>query len=92
MSTIVPLTLNNSVSPPFSYPFTLDSASYLGSVSWNLSAQRWYFTLTDSDGNVTWNGPLIGSPLTYNIPLAPGIFTSSTIVFQEDAGQFVVTP
>lgn len=92
MTTIVPLSLNNSTAPPFSYVFTLDGASYLGSVVWNVTAQRYYFQLQDSDANVVWNGPLVGSPLSYDIPLAPGIFTSSTIVYQEDSGQFIVTP
>jgi hypothetical protein len=90
--TIIPLTLNNSTSPPFSSIFTLDGASYLGSVTWNISAQRYYFTLTDSTGATTWNGPLIGSPLGYDIPLAPGIFTTSKIVWREDTGNFEVTP
>lgn len=92
MTTTVPLTLNNSTSPPFSYPFTLDSTSYTGSVIWGLTAQRWYFLLSDQLGNQIWLGPLIGSPLGYDIPLAPGIFTSSTILFREDTGNFEVTP
>ena len=92
MTTIVPLVLNNTVSPPFSYVFTLDSVAHLGTVTWNITAQRWYFTLTDQNGNVTWNGPLIGSPLNYNINLAPGIFTTSTILWREDTGNFEVTP
>jgi hypothetical protein len=92
MTTLIPLTLNNSTSPPFSYVFTLDSASYTGSVTWNLTAQRWYFTLTDQFANQIWYGPLIGSPLTYNIPLAPGIFNASTLIFREDTGNFEQTP
>lgn len=90
--TTVPLTLNNSASPPFSYPFTLDGASYTGSVIWNLAAQRWYFLLTDQLGSQTWLGPLIGSPLNADIPLAAGIFTTSMIVFREDTGNFEITP
>lgn len=92
MTTIVPLTLNNSTSPPFSYVFTLDGASYLGSVIWNITAQRYYFQLQDSNSSVTWYGPLIGSPLGYDIPLAPGIFTSSAIIWREDTGNFEVKP
>jgi hypothetical protein len=92
MTTLVPLTLNNSASPPFSYVFTLDGASYVGSAIWNLTAQRWYFQLQDQFSNVIWYGPLIGSPLTYDIPLAPGIFTSSTLIFREDTGNFEQTP
>ncbi|QGZ66267.1 hypothetical protein [Paraburkholderia acidisoli] len=92
MTTLVALTLNNSASPPFSYVFTLDSASYTGSVTWNVYAQRWYFTLQDQLANVVWNGPLVGSPLDYDIPLAPGIFTTSTILWREDTGNFEVSP
>ena len=92
MATFVPLTLNASTSPPFSYVFTLDSASYPGSVTWNVAAQRWYFTLTDQFANLIWNGPLIGSPLNYDIPLAPGIFSTSTILWREDTGNFEILP
>ncbi|HDR9497039.1 TPA: hypothetical protein QDC06_000224 [Burkholderia cepacia] len=92
MTTYVALTLNNSISPPFSYVFTLDGLPYQGSVVWGMTAQRWYFNLQDSNSNVVWYGPLIGSPLTSDIPLAPGIFLQSTILFREDTGQFEVTP
>lgn len=92
MTTYVTLTLNNSTSPPFSYVFTLDSQSYTGSVVWNLMAQRWYFSLVDGNSNTVWYGALVGSPLDYDILLAPGVFTSSTILFREDSGQFEVTP
>lgn len=90
--TLVPLTLNNSTSPPFSYVFTLDGASYHGSVTWNIAAQRCYFTLQDQFANLVWNGPLIGSPLSYDIPLAPGIFSKSTILWREDTGNFEISP
>lgn len=92
MTTYVPLTVNNSASPPFSYVFTLDTKSYTGSIAWNLMAQRWYFTLVDSNSNVTWYGALVGSPIGTNIYLAPGIFTTSTILYREDTGNFEVTP
>jgi hypothetical protein len=92
MTTLIALSLNNSTSPPFSYVFTLDSASYPGSVTWNITAQRWYFTLSDQFANVVWNGPLVGSPPGFDIPLAPGIFGTSTILWREDTGNFEVNP
>jgi hypothetical protein len=61
-------------------------------VLWNITAQRYFFQLTDQSNNVAWFGPLIGSPLNYDIPLAPGIFTSSVILYREDTGNFEVTP
>jgi hypothetical protein len=92
MTTLIPVTLNNTISPPFSAIFTLDGVAYSGAMVWNISAQRYYFQLTDQSGNVIWNGALIGSPLGTDIPLAPGIFTTSTIVFREDTGNFEVNP
>lgn len=89
---IIPFTPNNSSNPPFSALFTLDGAQYSGTTQWNLAGQRWYFTLTDGYGNIIWNGPLIGSPLDGAIPLAPGIFTESMLIFMEDTGNFVQTP
>jgi hypothetical protein len=92
MTTIIPLTLNNTITPPFSYVFTLDSVSYTGSVIWSIVAQRWYFQLLDSNSSLVWYGPLIGSPLASEIYLAPGIFTSSTLLFREDTGNFEQSP
>lgn len=91
MATLIPLTLSNN-SPPFSRIFTLDGEAYNGSVLWNIAAQRFYFQLQDQGGNVIWMGALIGSPLNFDIPLAPGIFTQSTLIYREDAGNFEVNP
>jgi len=82
----------SNTAPPFTAIFILDSKSYQGNVTWNFAAQRWYLTLTDSNNNLAWNGPLIGSPLNYNIYLAPGIFTTSTLLYREDTGNFEVNP
>lgn len=90
--TQIPFIPNNQNSPPFSTLFTLDGTSYNGSVTWNIAGQRWYLTLTDQAGTVIWNGALIGSPLDYDILLAPGIFTTSTLLYREDTGNFEVLP
>ena len=92
MTTLVPFTPSANTSPPFSHVFTLDGQSYLGTVTWNFAAQRWYFTLTDSSGAVVWNGGMVGSPDGYNIYLALGVFTTSTILFRKDTGNFEVNP
>lgn len=90
--TIIPFTPNNNISPPFSALFTLDGNQYSGAAAWNVYAQRWYLTLTDQSNNRIWTGPIIGSTSTFSIPLAPGIFTSSTLIFNEDTGNFEQTP
>lgn len=71
---------------------TLDNASYTGSATWNISGQRWFFSITDQSSNVIWTGALIGSPLGYDILLAPGIFQTSTLLYREDTGNFEISP
>lgn len=92
MTTLVAFQPNPQTAPPFASTFVLDGETYNGAVTWNVYGQRWYFTLTDQSGDVIWNGPLIGSPLTANIDLAPDIFQVSTILYREDTGNFEVTP
>lgn len=83
---------SNTSSPPFQTTVTLDSATYNLSATWNFAAQRWYATLTDLTGNVVWSGALVGSPEGYDILLAPGIFTTSTLLYREDTGNFEIGP
>ena len=88
----IPFFVSPNLSPPFSANFILDGASYLGAVTWNFAAQRWYFTLSNNSGNLVWNGPLLGSTLNNNLALAPGIFTTSTLVYRADLSQFQILP
>lgn len=83
---------SNNTSPPFTAVFILDGKSYQGVVTWNFATQRWYLTLTNNNNVLAWCGPLIGSPLNYNIYLAPGIFSTSTLLYREDTGNFEVNP
>ncbi|EJH9638889.1 hypothetical protein NGB03_003059 [Listeria monocytogenes] len=53
---------------------------------------RWYVTLTDQNSNIAWNGAMVGSPLGFDIPLAPGVFSTSTLLYREDTGNFEITP
>jgi hypothetical protein len=71
---------------------TLDNVAYNLTAMWNFAAQRWYASLTDASGNVAWYGAMVGSPLGYDIPLAPGIFATSVILYREDSGNFEITP
>lgn len=92
MTTTVPFLPNSQVSPPFQAIFTLDGASVVGSVTWNLAGQRWYLTLTDQAGNLLWSGAMVGSPLNADISLATGVFETSTILYRADTGNFEVNP
>jgi hypothetical protein len=92
MTTFIPFAPNNSISPPFQTVVTLDGASYTALVTWNIAGQRWYMTLQDQSGNVAWCGAMMGSSLSYDIYLAPGVFSSSTILYREDTGNIEVAP
>lgn len=90
MTTYIPVQFSNNQTPPFQTVVTLDNTSYNFSAFWNLVGQRWYASITDQSGTIMWSGALIGSPMAYNIYLAPGIFTS-TLLYREDSGNLEVT-
>jgi hypothetical protein len=90
--TTIPFSPSPTQSPPFQVPVTLDGVSYNLTAMWNFAAQRWYASLVNASGAVAWYGALVGSPLNYDIPLAPGIFTVSMILYREDSGNFEITP
>lgn len=83
---------NNASTPPFQAQVTLDGNPYLLATMWNLYRAFWYVSLTDQNGNLVGNQPLIGSPPNVNIPLFPGTFKTSTIVYVPSTGNFVVSP
>jgi len=90
--TLIPFTPADNATPPFQTLFQLDGATYQGVVTWNFYAQRWYLSLIDQSGQTAWHGPLIGSPLGYDMPLAPGVFQSSSLLYRADTGNFEVSP
>lgn len=92
MTTLIPFNPSNASTPPFSTPVTLDGASYVANVTWNFYGQRYYMTISDTAGNVIWTGAMVGSSLDFDILLAPGIFSQSTILFREDTGNIEVNP
>ncbi len=79
-------------SPPFTATFILDGVPHAVTGTWNLYAQRWYLNIVSSDSDLIWSGPIVGSPESYDIELAPGIFTESKIIFRADTGIFEITP
>lgn len=58
-----------SVAAPFQFQPVLDGTTYYATVLWNLAGQRYYVQLADSNGNVIFLLPLIGSPVAQQIEL-----------------------
>jgi len=86
VTTYVPFSPSLTAVPPWTAQLTLDGLPYQAVAAWNIAGQRWYLSLTDSNANVVWYGPLIGSPLSSDIQLAPGIFSASTLVYRVSTG------
>lgn len=92
MTTYVLFNPTATGNPPWRAQLALDGAVHFATAQWNIAGQRWYINLTNSSGATVWYGPLIGSPLDYDILLASGLFTTSTLLFRADTGNFEVTP
>lgn len=90
--TVIAFQPDNTAAPPFQVTVTLDGVGYSLQTAWNFYGKRWYFSLTDQGGNVLIFAPLIGSPLDSDIFLAPGLFSTSTLLYREASTQFEVTP
>ena len=90
--TIIPFQPNSTNAPPFLATVTLDGVSYSLIAMWNLYRGDWYISLIDQSGNLIVNQPLIGSPPDSNIYLAPGAFTTSTLLYRVSTGNFEIGP
>ena len=92
LTTIIAFTPSNTSAPPFAVSVTMDGAVYQLSCFWNLYRGGWYYQLTDQNQNIVITAALVGSPLTSNTYLAPGLFTTSTLLYRADTGNFEVGP
>lgn len=92
MTTLIAFTPSATASPPFTATITLDGAQYGLSVAWNAYAGRWYYSLVDQNQNTTITAALVGSPSGSDILLAPGLFSTSTILYRVSTGNFEVNP
>ena len=77
---------------PFQFQPTLDGTTYVCTVTWNIFGQRFYLLCQTVAGDVIFNQALVGSPLGYDINLAGGYFTTSTLVFRQSTQQFEISP
>lgn len=90
--TIIAFTPVETATPMFQAQVTLDGSPYLLQVNLQQYSQRFYMMLTDGNGNVAWNGAFLGSPADFDIPLAAGVFETSTIIYRESTGNIEITP
>ena len=90
--TIIAFDPSNSSAPPFQATVTLDGNIYSLVAMWNIYRLDYYISLTDQSGNIIVNQPLIGSPPDSDIYLAPGAFTTSTLVYRTATQTFEQNP
>ena len=93
MTTLISFTPNINNNPAFiENGVILDGIPYTLTCTWNVAGARYYYQLTDQYSNTILNAPLIGSPLHYEILLAPDLFNQSKILFRQPSNNFEVTP
>lgn len=75
---------------PFTFQATVGGLKVFGTVPFNLYSNRYYLKLTDGQGNIISNVPMVGSPDGYDInlalPCAPG-----ALVYRVSSNQFEAT-
>ena len=81
-----------TVDQNFSFLPTFDGLQYNGAVTWNLFGQRWVVNVYNLQGQLYFQKPLTASPEGYNINLAQGYFTTSTLVYRQSTNNFEVSP
>ncbi len=75
---------------PFTFQASVGGVKIFGSVPYNLYSKRYYVRLTDGQGRVVSNAPLIGSPDNFDINLALP-FSPGTLVYRVSKNQFEAT-
>jgi hypothetical protein len=80
-----------STGTPFQTQVTLDGTVYTVIVTWNLFGRRYYLNIYTLAGVLVSSRPMVGSPLDYDISVAPGTFTS-TLVYRAATNQLEVSP
>lgn len=88
MSMSIPFRPNGRT--PFTFQASVGGVKVFGSVLYNLYSNRYYVRLTDGQGRVISNVPLVGSPDNFDInlalPCSPG-----TLVYRVSKNQFEAT-
>lgn len=70
----------------------MNDVDYTVTTTWNVYGQRWYINIYDSDGTRLKTQPMIASPLSDDIPLAPALFGSNgTLIYREASNNFEIS-
>lgn len=78
----------SNASPPFAFSAQFDGASYSVQTQWNVFRQGWYVWVYDENGGLTICHPLVSGGNVMSINLCPGVFQSSTLVYDDGANLF----
>lgn len=90
MTTFV--TFTPSTTSTFQFQAMLDGSIYTVLLTWNVFGQRFYVNVYSLAGVLIVAIPLIGSPVGYDINMVAGYFTTSSLVYRADNGQFEISP
>lgn len=70
-----------TASPPLSFTFQTEGATYNGQCTWNLARQDWYLQIFDAGQNLIISHPLISSPAATPQNLVPGVFAATVVYY-----------
>ena len=90
-TTVIAFAPSNTASPPFSFQFSAEGASYNGACLFNMARQDWYLQILDINNNLLINHPLVSSLVTAPQNLAPGIFEHTVISYNAANATITVT-
>ncbi|EKN6093785.1 phage baseplate plug family protein [Yersinia enterocolitica] len=69
----------------------LDGVIYNCQIKWNISAQRWYLSITDNSGNQILTTAMVESTTGMVINLISGVFSSTSMIWRQPNGRIEVT-
>ena len=90
MTTYVPF--NPQPGAAFQFQATLDGNQYTVTCVWLVYGQRYYLRIVDDLNNLIVFIPQIGSPPAYDINIVGGYFTTSTLIYRVNTGNFEINP
>ncbi len=85
------LIISNNNDPPFQITINLDNKDYIFRISYNIYAQRLYFTILDLEQNIIKTAPLVSSTITRNINLVYNLFHQNELLYRKDLNLIIIT-
>lgn len=81
-----------TINQNFSFQPTLDGQQYQVVVTWSLFGQRWIVNIYTLQNVLVVSKPLRASPMSVDLNLIKGYFTTSSMIYRTSTNNFEVSP